>query len=54
MREKVNTWILSGILFTLLGMAYQAGQVAEKIEMTFSAMNDHEKRIIRIEGKVFP
>jgi hypothetical protein len=38
--------ILSGILFTLMGIAYQVGQFTKELRMT---VKDHERRISRLE-----
>lgn len=50
MIEKLQTLILSGILFTLLTVAYKVGEFTNEIKMV---TNDHEKRISKIETKVF-
>ncbi len=50
MIEKIQTLILSGILFTLLGVAYKVGEFTQEIKMVTS---DHEKRISKIELRVF-
>ena len=42
--------IQTGILFTLLGIAYGLGVMIQKFD---SKLDDHERRIIKIEDRVF-
>lgn len=44
---RMNEIILSGILFTLLGIAYQVGQFTKELRMT---VKDHERRITKLES----
>lgn len=49
-RIGLSEVILSGILFTLLTIAYQIGEFTKELRMVDQ---DHEKRITKIEDKVF-
>lgn len=44
----ISELIQSGILVTLLAIAYQAGEFTKELRMS---VNDHEKRISKIEEK---
>lgn len=43
--------IQTGILFTLLTIAYQMGEFTKELRMVDQ---DHEKRIAKIEERIFP
>lgn len=47
-RFGISEVIQSGILFTLLGIAFGVGQMLKNYDMT---LQDHEKRITKLEEK---
>lgn len=50
MKFGLSELIQTGILFTLLGIAFGLGGVLKRFEMK---IDDHDERIAKVEKKVF-